>query len=244
MIDTLKSFAKSALKRLPFALSQNHGYDLQTKRILRRYLNENSNCVDVGCHKGEILDLMLEASPKGQHHGFEPIPAMAAALRQNFSKYPNCTIQGVALGNKKGSADFNHVVSNPSYSGLKKRAYDREGEIDETITVQVERLDDVLPPDHRVDLIKIDVEGGELGVLQGATRILTTYKPLVIFEHGLGASEFYGSTPSQVFAVLAKAGLHVSLLNDYIAGRPPMTEQEFVRQFEERLNYYFVAGPA
>ena len=244
MIEALKSLAKSALKRLPFALSQNHRYDLQTKKILRRYLKADSNCIDVGCHKGEILDLMLTASPKGQHQGFEPIPAMAVALRQNFAKHPNCTIQSLALGNEKGSADFNHVVSNPSYSGLKKRAYDREGEVDEIITVQVERLDDVLPPDHRVDLIKIDVEGGELGVLQGATRILSTYKPLVIFEHGLGASDFYGSTPTQVHGVLAKAGLRVSLLKDYLAGRPPMTEQEFVRQFEERLNYYFVASPA
>lgn len=243
MIESLKSFAKSALKRLPFALSQNHGYDLQTKRILRRYLKPDSNCLDVGCHKGEILDLMLEASPKGQHQGFEPIPAMAEALRQNFAKHSNITIQSLALGNERGSADFNHVVSNPSYSGLKKRAYDREGEVDETITVQVERLDDVLPQDHRVDLIKIDVEGGELGVLQGATRILSTYKPLVIFEHGLGASEFYGSTPGQVYEVLAKAGLRIFLLKDYLDGRSPMNEEEFVRQFEERLNYYFVAGP-
>ena len=242
MIHALKSFAKAALKRLPFALSQNHGYDLQTKRILKRYLKEDSNCIDVGCHKGEILELMLAASPKGQHQGFEPIPAMALALRQNFKQHTNCTIQTLALGNKKGSADFNHVVSNPSYSGLKKRAYDREGEVDETITVQVERLDDVLPANHRVDLIKIDVEGGELGVLQGATRILATYKPLVIFEHGLGASEFYGSTPQQVHAVLAKAGLRVSLLKDYLAGNEPMTEEEFIRQFEQRLNYYFVAS--
>ncbi|MFK8058038.1 MAG: FkbM family methyltransferase [Saprospiraceae bacterium] len=243
MIETLKSFVKSALKRLPFALSQNHGYDLQTKRILRRYLKGDSNCIDVGCHKGEILELMLAASPTGQHQGFEPIPAMAEALRQNFAKHSNCTIQNLALGNEQGTADFNHVVSNPSYSGLKKRAYDRAGEVDETIRVQVERLDDVLPPDHRVDLIKIDVEGGELGVLQGATRILETYKPLVIFEHGLGASEFYGSTPAQVYAVLAKAGLRISLLKDYLAGRAPMSEQEFIRQFDERLNYYFVASP-
>ncbi len=244
MIESLKSFAKAALKRLPFALSQNHGYDLQTKKILRQYLKEDSNCIDVGCHKGEILELMLAAAPKGQHQGFEPIPAMALALRQNFKQYTNCTIQTLALSNEKGTADFNHVVSNPSYSGLKKRAYDREGEVDETITVNVERLDDVLPPDHRVDLIKIDVEGGELGVLQGATRILKTYKPIVIFEHGLGASDFYGSTPGQVYAVLAKAGLSISLLKDFLGGKPPMTEAEFIRQFEERLNYYFVASPA
>ena len=243
MFHTLKQLLKAVLKRSPIALSQNHGYDLQTKRILRKHLSTTSNCIDVGCHKGEILELMLAAAPAGHHHGFEPIPHLAAALRQNFSHHSNCSIHTLALGAQSTTADFNHVVSNPSYSGLKKRDYDRPGEVDEIIRVKVERLDDVLPADFKVDLIKIDVEGGELGVLRGATRILSQYQPLVIFEHGLGASEHYGSSPDQVHEVLAKAGLEIYLLKDFLSGAAPLSLQEFQKHFEQRLNYYFIAAP-
>ncbi|HHB78565.1 MAG TPA: hypothetical protein ENK85_04970 [Saprospiraceae bacterium] len=52
----------------PIPLSKNHRYDIQTKAIIKK-LHADSNCIDVGCFKGEILDLMLQAAPKGQHFG-------------------------------------------------------------------------------------------------------------------------------------------------------------------------------
>jgi FkbM family methyltransferase len=49
------------------------------------------------------------------------------------------------------------------------------------IPVKVQRLDDMIAIDAAVDAIKIDVEGHELQVLQGATRILEQ-RPIIIFE--------------------------------------------------------------
>jgi hypothetical protein len=48
----------------------------------------------------------------------------------------------------------------------------------------------VLPENFRVDFIKIDVEGGELLVMKGAAGIMKKYKPVVIFEHGLGRQRY------------------------------------------------------
>src|SRR5690606_22337388 len=104
-------------------------------------------------------------------------------------------------------ASFNYVVSNPSYSGLVKRKYDRPDEKDTTIEVETDLLDNVLPDDYKPTLIKIDVEGGELRVLEGAKSIIAKTKPVIIFEHGIGASDMYGATPEQVFTLLADCGL-------------------------------------
>ena len=89
---------------------------------------------------------------------------MAEGLRARF---PSVEVHELALAAEDGEATFHHVVSNPAYSGLIQRRFDREHE-DVVITkVRVARLDDILPDDVVIRCLKIDVEGGELGVLTG-----------------------------------------------------------------------------
>ena len=237
--DKLKALAR----RSPIALTENNRNDLNTKWILQRALPADAHTVDVGCHKGEILDLILRIAPRGKHRGYEPIPAMAAELRERYARRAGVQIRELALSDKAGTSSFNHVVTNPSYSGLKRRDYDRPGERDEQITVRTARLDDELPAGSRLDLIKIDVEGGELQVLQGAERILGEQRPLVIFEHGRGAAEHYGAHPEAVYDVLAKADLRPYQLKTFLKGGPSLSAAAFRRLYEERLDYYFVAAP-
>ncbi len=160
-------FIKNILKLSPIPLSKNHRYDLLTKKIIAR-LAEDSNCIDVGCFKGEILDLMQSAAPKGQHYGIEPVGVQAEYLNKKYADVDNCHIINIAASDEKGTSNFNYVSSNPAYSGLRKRDYDRPNEIDATIQVETNLLDHVIPKNVAINLIKIDVEGAELQVLQGA----------------------------------------------------------------------------
>jgi FkbM family methyltransferase len=239
---SIKNTIKQILKALPFDFTQNQKYDRLTRHVIARVCRPDSNCLDVGCHKGEILDLFIRHAPQGTHYGFEPIPDLYAALKTRYTA-PNLHIRDIALSNQAGTASFNYVVSNPSYSGLQKRKYDRAEEQDTLITVQTATLDSVLPAGFRVDMIKIDVEGGELLVLQGARETLHRWKPVLIFEHGLGASDVYGATPEAVFDLLTDVGLQVSLLDRFMKGRPPLGRSAFSEQFYSRKNYYFIAYP-
>ncbi|MBC7778003.1 MAG: FkbM family methyltransferase [Phycisphaerae bacterium] len=238
----MKDFLKKILKALPFAFTKNQRYDRLTERVISKVCRPESNCADVGCHKGEILDLFLAAAPQGQHAGFEPIPILFQNLKEKYARHTNCRFFDIALSNQRGSSSFNYVVSNPSYSGLLKRRYDRPNEEDTQITVLTEKLDDVWPADLRLDVLKIDVEGGEQIVLEGARSLLIRWKPTVIFEHGLGASDIYGSTPEQVFALLEGCGLRIFLLENFLAESIPLNAEDFAKQFYERRNYYFVAA--
>jgi hypothetical protein len=83
------------------------------------------------------------------------------------------------------------VRTDPAYSGFKRRDYPRAEEI-ETIEVRTEQLDDCLPVGYVPHLIKIDVEGAEQQVLEGAVGTIRLHKPIVIFEHGRGSAEYYG----------------------------------------------------
>lgn len=239
----MKELIKKALKSLPFDFTLNQRYDRLTRKVIKSVCRPDSHCIDVGCHKGEILDLLLAAAPRGVHYGFEPIPDLFDKLNLKYGADNRCHILDIALSDNKGTASFNYVVSNPSYSGLRKRTYDRAEEKDTLITVRTERLDDVLPENFRVDFIKIDVEGGELLVMKGAAGIMKKYKPVVIFEHGLGASDIYGSTPEQVFDLLQECGMSVSLLDRFLDGKPPLDRAAFSGQYHSRENYYFIACP-
>jgi FkbM family methyltransferase len=235
------SFIKHLIKKLPVDITLNQKYDTQTRKVIARHCSANSNCIDVGCHKGEIMDLFLHYAPNGHHIGFEPIPALFENLKIKYEGHAHCTVSDIALSNQKGSSSFNYVVSNPAYSGLVKRTYDRKDEKDTSITVITDLLDNVLPSGLKTDLIKIDVEGGEYLVLKGAVNTLKNDKPIVIFEHGLGASDCYGTTPLQVFELFRECDYEITTMDGWLKGKKCFSLTEFEEQYQKAINYYFLA---
>jgi FkbM family methyltransferase len=215
-------------------------YDAQTEKVLKRVLRSDSNCVDVGCHQGIIMDMVLRWAPNGHHLGVEPLPDLAQALRTRYASQPNVEICEVALAAEPGVSAFQHVVTNSAYSGIRRRKYPRDEEVQEII-VQLARLDDLVPAHRQLSVIKIDVEGAELDVLRGAVGILKRDRPFVVFEHGPGAAEFYGATPESVWDLLAECGLSVSLLADWLKGRDALGRSAFIDEFKSKRNYYFLA---
>ncbi len=236
------SLAKRVIKLLPIAFTKNQQYDRQTRAVIKMVCKPLSNCIDVGTHKGEILDIFLKNSPKGFHFGFEPIPAMFDSLKQKYLNYKNIFLFDYALSSSEGTAEFNYVTSNPSYSGLIKRKYDRPNETDTKITVKTNCLDNIIIPQLiKIDLIKIDVEGAEMKVLEGAVQTIEKYSPVIIFEFGIGGSDIYGETPEKLKAFFENLNYRVSLMEDYLDGKPPLTLDGLKKQFYNKLNYYFIA---
>jgi FkbM family methyltransferase len=241
-VQVIPAFLKKIIKKLPVDFTVNQRYDRQTRKVIEAVCNTSSNCIDVGCHKGEILDVMLRTAPSGNHYAFEPIPFLFENLVRKY-RHRNVHIYRLALSNEMGKTSFNYVVSNPAYSGLKKRTYDRPKEKDEMIQVDTAKLDDIIPENLKIDLIKIDVEGGELQVLEGGVSTISRYKPVIIFEHGLGASEFYGSSPEKIFSLLHTCGLNISLMKNWLNGENGFNVESFKEEFYKRKNFVFIAYP-
>jgi FkbM family methyltransferase len=220
----------------------NARYDEWSAEIIRRVLGPDDVALDVGANEGSILSALVNQAPGGAHHAFEPIPSLAARLRERF---PHVRVHELALSDENGQSEFHHVVTNPSYSGLRRRRYDRPGERVELIRVETARLDDVLPLDTVVRLVKIDVEGGELGVLRGGVKLLSACRPYILFEHGLGAADFYQTRPEEIYDLLTvDIGLgSINLLDRWLEARSPLSRQDFVDEFESNRNFFFLAAP-
>jgi FkbM family methyltransferase len=240
---SLKEAVREVLLGLHLDYSRNLRYDRLTRRIMKKALKPDSNCVDVGCHKGEILRRILRHSPQGSHFAFEPLPDYFKLLQKEFGNI--CTVYPYALSDTEGESDFQFVKNAPAYSGLKKRRYDTGHPDIEKIQVKMQRLDALIPQDIRIDFIKIDVEGGEFGVLKGAVNTIRRSSPVIVFECGMGGSDYYGTKPSDVYRFLTgECGLTVNLLQHWPTNTPPLSEAGFVKAFEENTDYYFVAWKA
>jgi FkbM family methyltransferase len=205
--------------------------------IFATALAPDACCIDVGAHTGDVLAEIVRIAPHGRHIGFEPLPAPATALRERL---PGVDVHNVALSDTPGSAPFTHVLDRPGWSGLKARPTPDGGAArTETIDVAVERLDDALPDGYAPALIKIDVEGAELGVLRGARATLAAHHPLIVFEHGLGSADHYGTSPDDVHAFLT--GLDYRIFD--LQGNGPYDRAAFADAFHSASRVNFLARP-
>jgi FkbM family methyltransferase len=191
--------------------------EIAVEAVLAAALRDDATYVDVGTNRGQLLRLALRAAPRGRHLAFEPIPALAAELRREF---PTVDSRQLALSAKPGTAQFCHFTTMDGWSGLRRslEVSDERG-APEYIDVRLSTLDAELS-DVEPRLIKIDVEGAELDVVEGGREVLARARPFVIFEHVQSAAALYGAPPAGVWEALRGLGYEIfSITGDGPFGR-------------------------
>ena len=139
-----------------------------------RMLNPRT-VIDVGANKGQFSLVARQLFPTARIFAFEPL-ASERRLYQAVVSAP-FRMHALALGAAKGSAKF-FVASRADSSSLLAPGEKQESAygvgIGSTITVDVETLENVIRPEELIApvLLKLDVQGAELQVLQGAEKLL------------------------------------------------------------------------
>jgi FkbM family methyltransferase len=162
------------------------GFELAERAFVSRFLRPGMTVLDIGAHHGLYTLLASKAvGPSGQVIAFEPSPRERKALRLNvrLNRCKNVLIQELALGNEEGETSL-HVVDHLETGCNSLRPPALPGSIS-LVSVRVMSLDQWLAAHdlQSVDFIKLDVEGGELSVLQGAQRLLERRpRPVMLAE--------------------------------------------------------------
>jgi FkbM family methyltransferase len=166
-----------------FAASALHGslQEADDFHALMSLVDPGATVIDVGANFGlYAVHAAHYAGPTGQVFAFEPLPSAHELLAGNIAANNlkrTCTAVRVAVAETSRVAQF-RVASDSSFSGLKDTGRSTTtGQID----VEVIALDDFAPLARKqVDLIKIDVEGGEAAVLAGARHLLFRSPDVVV----------------------------------------------------------------
>ena len=169
--------------------------------LLAGTLHAGCTYVDVGSNRGQVLKEAVRVAPGAQHIAFEPIPRLAAELTASF---PGVICRQLALGATPGAAQFCYFTKLDGWSGLRRNPEisDERG-APELIDVRVSTLD-VEMAELTPTLIKIDVEGAELDVLEGGSSTLARARPLLIFEHVPETARVYGGSSERLWDLLAE----------------------------------------
>lgn len=88
----IKSLLKCLFIFFHIDITKNIEYDRLTKQILKKNLKKNSNCLDIGCHKGEILDLMLKTPRQENISGLSHYRIYSRFLKINLTVKPTFTL--------------------------------------------------------------------------------------------------------------------------------------------------------
>lgn len=175
--------------------------------FLDRILKPGMVFVDVGANDGYYtLFAAQRVGPEGRVVSVEPSSRERGHLERNLARndIDNVTIVPAALGAAEGHADLRlaHGV-HTGHNTLGSFAHD------DVVPARVERvpletLDTMvarLGLTH-VDVVKIDVEGGEANVIAGARGVLTKMRPVLMMEMSDGALRAQGSSEAELLGFL------------------------------------------
>ncbi|MHA6723791.1 FkbM family methyltransferase [Sphingomonas sp. RS2018] len=185
--------------------------------------------VDVGAHIGSVVGEALRHGP-GEVIAFEAIPSKADYLR---SRYPQITLHNVALLDRDDETSFFVDNVESGYSSLAKH----EGDTTE-ILVPLRRMDSLIDTD-KIDVIKIDVEGAELGVLLGAEQTVARSRPVIMFESG--PQEEMGYTKEAMWQWFADRNYYLYFPDRITRAARPMPLEVFIDSHEyprRTMNYF------
>lgn len=161
-------------------------YEVDLQDAIQKYCEEGMVVYDVGANVGYIsLMFAKQSGETGQVFAFEPLPANCARLRENIDLNGltgRIHLTQVAVVDKPGKTSF--MVHQSGAMGKAQGSQGRDEHYMDEIEVKAITLDDfIFKQGHACpDLIKMDIEGGEVLAIKGMQRTLRECSPIMLVE--------------------------------------------------------------
>ena len=213
------------------------------ERAVRDIVTPGMHCIDVGAHLGSTLNLLVRLAPAGHHLAIEPIPHQSRWLTERF---PTVDVHQVAVGAESAVTTFYYQPDHSGFSGLRPHTMGQADRRVEELQVECVTLDELVPADRTIGFVKIDVEGGELAVLQGAGELLDRDGPTVLFECTASSLAAHDVDRTDVYDLLSGHGYRLYRPRDWLDRSGPLSADAFGRALDypfEAFNFVAARRP-
>ena len=174
-------------KRIERSIRNNDEYEIN---LVKKFIKKGTDSLDVGVYRGVYSYEMSKYSKTV--HSFEPNPIIFNDLKKNLKKIiPNMILYNYALSNRSGNLELKVPIRNQNinrenyeeYYEMGKATIHKDNAFDnyEKFKIYAKELDE-LKFDNLISFIKIDVEGHEEQVIQGAKKTISKHKPIMLVE--------------------------------------------------------------
>lgn len=181
-------------------------YEPHTTSLFRHITKPGFTVLDIGADVGFFTVLFSQlVGPAGRVIALEPFKKTYSILLKNIKGLHNVEALNIAADEVNGEKSF-HPDTHSLY-------YEKN---DKGMLVQTVKLDDYFP-NLKVDIVKIDVEGGEGGVLRGMESILHNNSDIqVIIEIAPRIMNNIGLKPEDLLKKLTDFGFHLHIIDKEI----------------------------
>ncbi len=168
-------------------------------------IEQGETAVDVGaCYGDTTVPMVMKVGSTGKVIAVEPSPINAQFLRLNLQRFNNCEVIEKAMWNERGSVSF-WLHAAPTGGSIEK-GYGRNKEV----IVSADTIDNVLAG-TKIDFLKIDVQGCEIQVIEGASETLSRVPKCIVETHYRTSS---ARTYPKVMEMLEKFGYQLNFTID------------------------------
>jgi len=184
--------------------------------------NTETNLIDIGANVGEFTQDFTKFFPNNKSALlFEPINKLSNVIENNLKNVCDYKLFNVGLSNEKGFKTLRYQESNTtlaslkSYSGDANNFYNKKDGIEEKVEIDI--LDNYVPfiKNNKNLIIKIDVQGNELEVIQGGLSAISL-SSILILECSF-TSEYENENPSfsECLKLLDKLDMYPIIFQNY-----------------------------
>lgn len=207
-------------------------WEIEETELFVKHLNKGMFVIDGGANFGHYSMVASNiVGPEGLIYAFEPVPNLYKDLIENIAmcNYENCKTFNCALGNKNEKTQFTLDDKNPGGHSLVTDNTLKPGKIIEINMMTMDELLEKSNLNRPLGLLKLDTQGGEGIIFEGAINTIRNDRPIIFTEFWPGGIRGTNQDPGYWLDFFYSLDYKISIIHKHKINNNFVSKEEIFR---------------